>query len=156
VQEGGTAVEQLDYSVRQIAFAIPNPTSVEQTFRRLHEAEQLRARFTDCNSGLALARSMEQVAVKEEIRRNGTQLRQALRQLLDKTPVGHLTPPQRTPDGIEMIAACGKSGANGEAPYMPQFPSDFFSVEVDNRMREQPKYFPYWRLQFGARADDPF
>ena len=30
------------------------------------------------------------------------------RQLLDKTPTGHLTPPERTAEGIEMIAVCSK------------------------------------------------
>ena len=36
-------------------------------------------------------------------------------EILDKTPVGQLTPPQRGAEGIEMIAVCGKSQAGSDS-----------------------------------------
>jgi len=40
----------------------------------------------------------------------------ALRQILDKTELGHLTPPETTPQGIELFALCEKKETKAETP----------------------------------------
>jgi peptidyl-prolyl cis-trans isomerase SurA len=47
--------------------------------------------------------------------RNSNELAAPVKKLLDKTPAGHLTPPQRTASGIEMIAVCSKSASSDES-----------------------------------------
>ncbi len=98
-------------------FVIPTDIAKDQSALkgRVAAAEQLRARFSDCDSGLPLARSMDNVAVRDEIIRDLLQLGEQMKQLLDKTPTGHLTPPSRSPEGIEMIAVCGKSAATDDS-----------------------------------------
>ena len=39
-----------------------------------------------------------------------------LRDILDKTPVGHLTPPELTKQGIEMVALCGRKATTVDTP----------------------------------------
>jgi peptidyl-prolyl cis-trans isomerase SurA len=39
-----------------------------------------------------------------------------LRELLDNTPIGHLTPPEVTKQGIEMVALCGKKATTIDTP----------------------------------------
>ena len=73
------------------------------------EASQLRTRFTDCASGVPLVAAFRDAAVKEPITRSASALNDGLRKILDSTTVGHLTPPSRSPEGIEMIAVCNKS-----------------------------------------------
>lgn len=107
-KDGGKAAAGIDYKVHQVIFTISDVTKPAAGEAQFKAAEQLRTRFNDCDSGLALARTMDDVAVKEEIIRNSLQLSGGLKELLDKTPVGHLTPPQRTGAGIEMIAVCSK------------------------------------------------
>jgi peptidyl-prolyl cis-trans isomerase SurA len=107
-KDGGKAAAGIDYKVRQVIFTVLDSTDLALASAKLKAAEQLRTRFTDCDSGLALARDMEDVAVREQITRNSLQLSEGLKQLLDKTPVGHLTPPERTSAGFEMIAVCSK------------------------------------------------
>ena len=95
-----------EYTVRQIILVVPNGANAEG---RLAEAAQLRTRFTDCASGIPVAAAFRDTAVKEPITRSASTLPEALRKTLDSTPVGKLTPPSRSPQGIEMLAVCNKS-----------------------------------------------
>jgi peptidyl-prolyl cis-trans isomerase SurA len=95
-----------EYTVRQIILVVPNGGNPEG---RLAEATQLRARFTDCAAGIPMAAAFRDTAVKEPITRSASTLNDGLRKILDSTPVGRLTPPSRSPQGIEMLAVCNKS-----------------------------------------------
>jgi peptidyl-prolyl cis-trans isomerase SurA len=130
-KQGGKAAAGTDYVVYEIVFAVPSSASVEKIAGRMHEAEQLRTRFNDCGSGLPLARGMDDVAVKAEIRRNGTQLSETLRQTLDKTPDGHLTAPQRSSEGVEMLAVCSKSAAKDDTAVRTLISEKLLTAEVD-------------------------
>ena len=66
-KQGGKAASGTAYTVRQIIFAIPHATTVATLTERAHEAEQLRARFTDCDSGLPLVRAMNDVTVRDPV-----------------------------------------------------------------------------------------
>ena len=95
-----------EYTVRQVILVVPNGGNAEG---RAAEANQLRARFTDCATGVPMAAAFRDTAVKEPITRSASTLNDALRKILDTTPVGRLTPPSRSPQGIEMLAVCNKS-----------------------------------------------
>ena len=96
----------VEYTVRQVILVVPNGGNAEG---RLAEAGQLRARFTDCATGVPMAAAFRDTAVKEPITRSSSALNEALRKILDSTPVGRLTPPSRSPQGVEMLAVCNKS-----------------------------------------------
>jgi peptidyl-prolyl cis-trans isomerase SurA len=95
-----------DYVVRQVVFVVPPGTNPGQ---RERDANGVRGRFTDCETGVELVRTLRDVAVKERIGRTSTELSKQLSDLLAKTPVGRLTPPYRTEQGVEMLAVCEKS-----------------------------------------------
>jgi peptidyl-prolyl cis-trans isomerase SurA len=98
-----------EFTLRQIILVMPGDASGAVMQSRASEANQLRARFTDCASGIQLARGMRDTAVKEPIIRSASSLGDQLNKILDSTPVGHLTPVSRGPQGLEMIAVCAKS-----------------------------------------------
>lgn len=110
-KQGGKAAAGPEYTVRQVIFTVPGNATMAALNERAQEAEQLRGRFVDCESGTAIAREMRDVTVRDPVKRSGIELGQGLRQLLDKTPVGRLTQPQRSPAGLEMIAVCAKDTA---------------------------------------------
>ena len=95
-KQGGKAAAGTQYTVREIILAIPHTATPASMTERVHEAEQLHERFTDCDSGLPMAN-------------------ESLRQMLDKTPTGHLTAPQRSTEGLEMIAVCAKGAAKDDS-----------------------------------------
>jgi peptidyl-prolyl cis-trans isomerase SurA len=103
-----------DYTLRPILMIIPpgSPESFVETRRR--DAESLRARFQNCEEGLAFARALKDVAVREPVSRSSADLPLELRKLLDGVEVGKLTPPETTKLGIEMFAICGKKESSAE------------------------------------------
>ena len=80
---------------------------------RKREAENLRARFQNCGEGLRLAMGLPDVAVRETISRQSVDLGQQQRDVLNNTPVGRLTPPEVTLQGVETFAVCQKNAAVG-------------------------------------------
>ena len=100
----GTSVTE--YVLRQVILVVPLNAGAGAYDGRMREASGLRARFTDCQSGQALARAMNEVAVKEPISRNSNGMNDKLKDMLDHTEIGHLTTPERGPNGLEMIAVC--------------------------------------------------
>ena len=98
-----------EYSLRQVIFVVPNGASGAVLQARFNEAQQFRGKFNGCAEGIEAARAARDVAVREPITRSASALGDQLRDILDKTEVGKLTQPSRGPQGIEMIAVCGKS-----------------------------------------------
>ncbi|HUI19904.1 MAG TPA: SurA N-terminal domain-containing protein [Methylocella sp.] len=114
-KEGGKAASGTEYTVREIIFAVPHDTTPAALTERAHQAEDLRGRFNDCDSGLSMARAMSDVTVRAPLVRSAIEMNDSLRQMLDKTPTGHLTAPQRSSEGIEMIAVCSKGTAKDDS-----------------------------------------
>ena len=114
-KQGNQSGADEEYTLRQVILTLPFNASPEELDSRMREATQLRARFTDCNEGAQLASTIQDVAVKEPLTRAGSTLGGQLRDLLNNTPVGHLTPPSRSPNGIEMIALCNKGALHDDA-----------------------------------------
>ena len=50
--------------------------------------------------------ALPDVAVRETITRQSADLGQQQRDVLNNTPVGRLTPPEVTPQGVEVFAVC--------------------------------------------------
>jgi peptidyl-prolyl cis-trans isomerase SurA len=128
-----------DYTLRPILFVVPRGNTGLQESRR-KDAEMLRSRFTSCNSGLPFARSLRDVAIRESITKNSSDLVPALREILDKTEVGHLTPPEATAQGIELFALCEKKETKSETPEKRQAREKIFSeqfqAKAKNYLRE--------------------
>jgi peptidyl-prolyl cis-trans isomerase SurA len=114
-RQGGKAAAGTQYTVREIILAIPHTTTPASMTERVHEAEQLHERFTDCDSGLPMARALNDVTVRDPLIKTSLEINESLRELLDKTPTGHLTAPQRSTEGLEMIAVCAKGAAKDDS-----------------------------------------
>jgi peptidyl-prolyl cis-trans isomerase SurA len=119
-----------DYTLRPILFVVPrgSPEGVREARRK--EAEALRARFQDCNEGIRYARTLRDVAVRGSTTRSSADLAPALREILDKTEVGRLTPPEVTLNGIELYAVCRKEPSSAEnSPEKKKIREELFSQQ---------------------------
>ncbi len=101
-----------EYRLRPILFLVPHGAA-QLTEARQKDAEALRSRFTDCDSGLKYARTLRDVAVRDVIVKSSSDLPQVLRDVLDKTEIGHLTAPEVTPQGVELFALCERKETEG-------------------------------------------
>jgi peptidyl-prolyl cis-trans isomerase SurA len=97
-----------DYTLRPILFVVPRGSPPAAFEARAKEAEALRGRFQSCDEGIAMARGMRYVAVRQQVVKNSADLPTALRDVLAKTEIGRLTAPESTAQGVEIYALCGK------------------------------------------------
>ena len=110
IAKGGTD-KVTTYRLQQVIFVLPVSPTPAVIESRLGEAKALRNRFDGCDTGLQLARSLPNVAVKESMSRSSDALTPSLRKVLAETQRGMLTVPDRSSNGIEMVAVCEKNDA---------------------------------------------
>ncbi len=100
------------YTIRQVVFTLNPGDGPETVNASVKEAEALRGRFSSCATGIPYAKTLPGVAVRSSLTRTSTQLGDGIKEVLDKMPIGHLTAPSRSPNGIELIALCDRSASN--------------------------------------------
>lgn len=106
-----------EYSLRPILLLVPRGAGATAMEARKREADGLRTRFQGCDEGVRLAMSLPDVAVREMIKRQASDLGQLQRDALNNTPIGRLTPPDVSMQGVELFAVCDKKETKGnESP----------------------------------------
>ena len=123
-----------EYIMRPVVFIVPRGSPEAAYDNRKRDAEALRVRFQNCNDEIAFARALEDVAVRDQVSKYSADLAQQLREILDSTAVGHLTPPETTAEGVQMFAICAKRETKSDTPEMR---------EIRDQMLQQ---------KFGAQA----
>jgi peptidyl-prolyl cis-trans isomerase SurA len=132
-KDDSTPVIGYDYTLQPILFVVARgETALAEARRR--DAEALRARFTSCDAGLSLARSLAGVVVRDPITKNSSELGPALRDILDKTEIGHLTAPETTPQGVELFALCAKKETK-DTPEKAQAREKLFAEQFESKAR---------------------
>jgi peptidyl-prolyl cis-trans isomerase SurA len=104
------------YTLYPVTVVIERGSSEGVMAAKRSEAENLRNRFQTCNEGLAMARSLRDVVVREPINRNSADLAPQLRDLLGNMKVGQLTTPEVTAQGVQMFAVCAKKENTSDSP----------------------------------------
>ncbi len=104
-----------DYTLRPILFLVPRGNAALLESHK-KAADALRAQFTNCDNGLPAARAQRDVIIRAPITKNSSDLAPALREILNKTELGHLTPPEMTQQGVELFAVCDKKETKSETP----------------------------------------
>lgn len=107
-----------EYIMRPVVMIVPRGSPETAFEARKRDAEALRTRFLNCTDGIAFARALPDVAVRDQVSKYSADLAQQLRDILDGTAVGRLTPPEQTAEGIQMFAVCGKKETKSETPEM--------------------------------------
>jgi len=98
----------IQYTLRQFIFVVPRGSPEPVRAERIREAEAFRKAFPNCLDGIALARQQREVVTKEPVIRLSTDLQPRLRDLLEKTQIGAVTPPEPVFGGIEVVAVCDR------------------------------------------------
>jgi peptidyl-prolyl cis-trans isomerase SurA len=108
--------ESFEYLVRPIVLIVPRGSPPATIEARRKEAELLRNRIQSCDEAQSLFRAMRDAAIRDQLTKTSADLPPNLRELLDKTPVGKLTPPEVTKQGIEMVALCSRKPTKADTP----------------------------------------
>jgi peptidyl-prolyl cis-trans isomerase SurA len=105
-----------EYILRPIVLVVPRGSPDAAFEARKHDADALRVRFVSCADGIPFARALREVAVRDPVTKFSSDLVPALRDIIDKTDIGHLTPPEQTTEGIQMFALCSKKESKSDSP----------------------------------------
>lgn len=137
-QEGGEAIqtEAFEYKLRPIVLIVPRgsaPTAIEL---RKKEAESLRERVQTCEQANAYFKSMQNAAIRDSVTKTSADLPVPLRELLDKTPIGHLTPPEVTKQGVEMVALCDRKPTKIDSPKKREIRDKMFQQKYEKKSKE--------------------
>lgn len=115
-----------EYIMRPVVFIVPRGSPDAAYEARKRDAEALRARFANCDDGISFARALPDVAVRDQVSKYSSDLAQQLRDILDGTAIGHLTPPETTAEGIQMFAVCTKRETKSDTPEMKEIREQMF------------------------------
>jgi len=118
VKETGDApdAEAFEYRMQPVVLIVPRGAPQSEFEGRRKEADTLRERVTSCEEANSYFKSMRNAAIREIVVKTSADLPQSLRDILDKTPVGHLTPPEITKQGVEMVVLCGRKATTVDTP----------------------------------------
>jgi peptidyl-prolyl cis-trans isomerase SurA len=119
------------FTLRPILFIVPAGSPPAAFEARRREAEALRGRFENCTQGVALARTMRDVAVREQTFRNGADIPTPLRTMLASMSVGKLTPPETTAQGVEVFALCNRQETRASSPLQEEARQEIFNKRYE-------------------------
>ena len=91
-----------------------------------------------------MARSLRDVAVRDPVTRNSADLTPQLRDMLGNIPIGHLTSPEVTAQGLQMFAVCAKKESTNESPLKRETREQIFAKRFES---ESKKYLDEVRKQ---------
>jgi peptidyl-prolyl cis-trans isomerase SurA len=117
-QEGGekTETDAFEYKMQPIVLIVPRGSAPAAIESRRKEAEALRERVQTCEEANSYFKSLQNAAIREPVTKTSADIPGPLREVLDKTPIGHLTAPEITKQGVEMVALCGRKPTTVDTP----------------------------------------
>jgi peptidyl-prolyl cis-trans isomerase SurA len=127
--------DAFEYKMQPIVLIVPRGSPPAAIETRQKEAEALRARVQTCDEANAFFKSMQNAAIRDTVIKTSADIPQVLRELLDKTPIGHLTPPEVTKQGIEMVALCARNPTKIDTPKKKEIRDKMFVQKYEAKSK---------------------
>ena len=129
------APEAFEYKMQPIVLLVPQGSAPAAIEARHKEAEALRSRVQTCDEANAYFKSMQNAAIREAVTKTSADIPAVLREVLDKTPIGHLTPPEVTKQGIEMAALCGRKPTTIDTPKKKEIREKMYAEKYEAKSK---------------------
>jgi peptidyl-prolyl cis-trans isomerase SurA len=130
-----TQTESFEYQMRPIVLIVPRGSAPATMESRRKEAEALRTRVQSCDEANNLFKSMQNAAIRDTVIKTSADLPAVLREVLDKTPIGHLTAPEVTKQGVEMVALCGRKPTTVDTPKKREVRDKMFAEKFEKKSK---------------------
>ena len=139
VQAGGgdekQQAEAFEYKMQPIVLIVPRGSAPAVIEGRQKEAEALRSRVQSCAEANALFKSMPNAAIRDIVVKTSADLPEVLRDGLDKTPIGHLTAPEITKQGVEMVALCARTPTTIDTPKKKEMRDKMYAEKYEAKSK---------------------
>ncbi len=127
--------QSYEYKMQPIVLIVPRGSAPDAVETRKKEAEALRGRIQTCVEANAFFKSMQNAAIREAVVKTSADIPPSLREVLDSTPVGHLTPPEVTKQGVEMVALCAKDPTTVDTPKKKEIREKMFAEKYEAKQK---------------------
>ncbi|MBS0530139.1 MAG: peptidylprolyl isomerase [Proteobacteria bacterium] len=127
--------EGFEYQMRPVVLIVPRGAAPSAMESRRKEADSLRERVQSCAEAAQLFKAMQNATIRDTVVKSSADLPPPLRDLLDKTPIGHLTPPEITRQGVEMVAVCGKKATSVDTPKKKEIREKMFLEKYEKKSK---------------------
>ena len=127
--------ESFEYQMRPIVLIVPRGSAQAAMEARVKEAEALRSRVQTCEEANAFFKTMQSAAIRETVTKTSADIPPVLREVLDKTPLGHLTAPEVTKQGVEMVALCGRKPTTVDTPRKKEIRDKMFVEKYEAKSK---------------------
>jgi peptidyl-prolyl cis-trans isomerase SurA len=127
--------EAFEYKMQPIVLILPRGSAQPAVEARRKEAEALRNRLQTCAEANSFFKTMQNAAIRDPVTKTSADLPQPLRDLLDKTPIGHLTEPEVTKQGIEMVALCARNPTTIDTPKKKEIREKLYSEKYEAKSK---------------------
>jgi peptidyl-prolyl cis-trans isomerase SurA len=114
---------------------VPRGSDAATVESRRKEAEALRGRIQTCDEANTFFKSMQNAAIQGSVTKTSADIPVSLRELLDGTPIGHLTPPEVTKQGVEMVALCARNPTTVDTPKKKEVREKMFAEKYDAKSK---------------------
>ncbi|MBR0849708.1 SurA N-terminal domain-containing protein [Bradyrhizobium diazoefficiens] len=135
--EGGDKlqIEGTEYKMQPIVLIVPRGSSPAFLETRQKEAETYRSRVASCEEANSLFRSTPNATIRDTVTKTTAELPEALRKVLDELPIGHLTAPEVTKAGIEMVVLCSRKPTLIDTPKKREIKEKMFSEKYEKTQK---------------------
>ena len=133
--DGKATGDSYEYKMRPVVLLVPRGAAPATVELRKKEAESLRSRVQSCDQAEGFFRSMRDGVVRDLVTKTSADLPASLRELLDKTPIGQMTPPEVTRQGIEMVALCNRT-VSTETPQKREARDKLFAQKYEAQAKK--------------------
>ena len=127
--------ESFEYKMQPIVLIVPRGSPPAAIELRRKDAETLRARVQTCEEANSYFKSMQNAAIREPVTKTSADIPAVLREVLDNTPIGHLTPPEVTKQGVEMVALCGRKPTTVDTPQKKAIREKMFADKFEAKSK---------------------
>src|SRR6266576_517753 len=127
--------EAFEYKMQPVVLIVPRGSASAAIEARQKEAEALRSRVQTCDDANSFFKSMQNAAIREAVTKTSADIPQVLRDVLDKTPIGHLTAPEVTKQGVEMVALCGRKPTTIDTPKKKEIRDKMFVEKYEAKSK---------------------
>jgi peptidyl-prolyl cis-trans isomerase SurA len=88
-----------------------------------------------CQEADAFFKSMQNAAIRSTVTKTSADIPEVLRKVLDDTPIGHLTAPEVTKQGVEMVALCGRKPTTIDTPKKKEIREKMYAEKYEAKSK---------------------
>jgi len=125
----------VEYKMQPIVLIVPRGSGPEVVESRKKEADALRARIQSCTEANAFFKAMPNAAIRESVSKTSADIPPSLREILDGIQIGHLTPPEVTKQGVEMVVLCAREPTKVDTPKKKEIREKLFNEKYEAKSK---------------------